>query len=225
MKFGMLVTSNLFAAMGVEPELGRSFRADEDQVPGRDAVIVLDHSLWEQQFSADRSILGRKVRLNGIEFTVIGVAPDRFTGMSELIRPAFYAPLTMYPRLSADAKALESRSARNLSVKGRLKPGVSMAQAQAELTTLARNLQRTYPDTNKNQDMVVRTELQTRIDQDPIDAVLSAMLLMLSAAVLLVACINVASLLTSRAPARAKGDGSTSGNRRWTNSLSSPIDH
>ena len=204
MKFGMLVTSNLFAAMGVEPELGRSFRADEDQVPGRDAVIVLDHSLWEQQFSADRSILGRKVRLNGIEFTVIGVAPDRFTGMSELIRPAFYAPLMMYPRLSADAKALESRSARNLSVKGRLKPGVSMAQAQAELTPLARNLQRTYPDTNKNQDMVVRTELQTRIDQDPIDAALSAMLLMLSAAVLLVACINVASLLTSRAPARAK---------------------
>ncbi|HXA64055.1 MAG TPA: ABC transporter permease [Bryobacteraceae bacterium] len=204
MKFGMLVTSNLFAAMGVEPELGRSFRADEDQVPGRDAVIVLDHSLWEQQFSADRSILGRKVRLNGIEFTVIGVAPDRFTGMSELIRPAFYAPLMMYPRLSADTKVLESRSARNLSVKGRLKPGVSMAQAQAELTTLARNLQRTYPDTNKNQDMVVRTELQTRIDQDPIDAVLSAMLLMLSAAVLLVACMNVASLLTSRAPARAK---------------------
>ena len=204
MKFGMLVTSNLFAAMGVEPELGRSFRADEDQVPGRDAVIVLDHSRWEQQFSADRSILGRKVRLNGIEFTVIGVAPDRFTGMSELIRPAFYAPLMMYPRLSADGKVLESRSARNLSVKGRLKPGVSMAQAQAELTTLARNLQRTYPDTNKNQDMVVRTELQTRIDQDPIDAVLSAMLLMLSAAVLLVACINVASLLTSRAPARAK---------------------
>ncbi len=204
MKFGMLVTSNLFAAMGVAPELGRSFRAEEDQVPGRDAVVVLDHSLWEQQFSADRSILGRKVRLNGIEFTVIGVAPDRFTGMSELIRPAFYAPLMMYPRLSADANALESRSARNLTVKGRLKPGVSMAQAQAELTTFARNLQRTYPDTNKNQDMVVRTELQTRIDQDPIDAALSAMLLMLSAAVLLVACINVASLLTSRAPARAK---------------------
>jgi putative ABC transport system permease protein len=204
MKLGMLVTSNLFAAMGVEPELGRSFRADEDQVPGRDAVVILDHSLWEQQFSADRSILGRKILLNGIEFTVIGVAPDRFTGMSQLIRPAFYVPLMMYPRLAADPKALDSRSARNLSVKGRLKPGVSMGQAQAELTAFARNLQQTYPDTNKNQDMVVRTELETRIDQDPIDAALSAMLLMLSAAVLLVACINVASLLTSRAPARAK---------------------
>jgi predicted permease len=204
MKFGVLVTSNLFAVMGVEPELGRSFRADEDLVPGRDAVVVLDHALWEQQFSADPSILGRKVRLNGIEFTVIGVTPDRFTGLNQMIRPAFYAPLMMFPRLSADPKALESRSARNLSVKGRLKPGVSMAQAQAELTTFAQNLQKAYPDTNKNQDMVVRTELETRIDQDPIDAALSAMLLMLSAAVLLVACINVASLLTSRAPARAK---------------------
>ncbi len=204
MKFGMVVSSNLFAAMGVEPELGRSFRADEDQVPGRDAVVVLDHSFWEEQFSGDRNILGRKVRLNGIEFTVIGVAPERFTGMSPLIHPTFYVPLMMYPRLAADPKALDSRSARNFAVKGRLKPGVSMAQAQAELTAFARSLQRTYPDTNKNQDMVVRTELETRIDQDPIDAALSAMLLMLSAAVLLVACINVASLLTSRAPARAK---------------------
>jgi len=204
MKFGVLVTSNLFAVMGVEPELGRSFRPDEDLVPGRDAVVVLDHSLWAQQFSADPSILGRKVRLNGIEFTVVGVTPERFTGLNQMIRPAFYAPLMMFPRLSADPRALESRSARNLTVKGFLKSGVSMAQAQAELTTFARNLQRAYPDTNKNQDMVVRTELETRIDQDPIDAALSAMLLMLSAAVLLVACINVASLLTSRAPARAK---------------------
>ena len=204
MKFGVLVTSNLLGAMGVEPELGRSFRPDEEQVPGRDAVVILDHSLWEKQFDGDLSILGRKVRMNGIEFTVIGVTPDRFTGMNQMIRPALYAPLMMYPRLSGNPKALESRGARDLSVKGRLKSGVSMAQAQAELTTFAQNLQRAYPDTNKNQSMVVRTELQTRIDQDPIDAALSAMLLTLSAAVLLVACINVASLLTSRAPARSK---------------------
>ena len=203
MKYGMLVTSNLFAAMGVEPELGRSFRPDEDQVPGRDAVVILDHALWEQQFAADPSILGRKVRLNGIEFTVIGVAPDRFTGMSPVIRPAFYAPLMMYPRLTANPKALESRGNRDLSVKGRLKPGVSMAQAQAELTTFAQNLQRAYPDTNKNQNGGPdRAANQNR--SGSYRRRLSAMLLTLSMAVLLVACINVAGLLTSRAPARAK---------------------
>jgi macrolide transport system ATP-binding/permease protein len=108
MKLGMLVTANLFGAMGVEPELGRSFRPEEDQVPGRDAVVVLDHALWEQQFAANPSILGQKVRLNGIEFTVIGVAPERFTGMAQLIRPAFYAPLMMYSRLTADPKKLEA---------------------------------------------------------------------------------------------------------------------
>ena len=82
MKFGVLVTSNLFDAMGVTPELGRAFRPDEDQVPGRDAVVILDHATWEQQFAADPSILGRKIRMNGIEFTVIGVTPNRFTGLS-----------------------------------------------------------------------------------------------------------------------------------------------
>jgi putative ABC transport system permease protein len=204
MKYGMAVSGNFFTTMGVEPQMGRGFRPDEDQVPERDAVLVLDYSTWEQQFAADRSVLGRKIRLNGIEFTVIGVTPEPFTGVSQLIRPAFYFPMMMFPRVSALPKALEARDNRSFSVKGRLRPGVSMTEAQAELNAFARNLERSYPVTNKNQNMVVRTELQTRIDADPIDSALSAMLLTMSLAVLLVACINVASLLTSRAPARAK---------------------
>src|SRR5262249_48266500 len=138
--------------------------------------------LWEQQFASDRSVLGREVRLNGIGFTVIGVTPERFTGMSSLVRPAFYVPAMMYSRLTANPKALEARDNRSFTVKGRLRPGVTMAEAQAELNAFARNLERTYPATNKNQNMVVRTELQTRIDSDPIDAALSAMLMTLSMA-------------------------------------------
>ena len=190
--------------MGVAPELGRTFRPDEDQAPGRDAVVVLDYKLWEQQFAADRSILGKKVRLNGMEFTVIGVAPERFVGMDQYVRPAFYVPLMMEATFSPNPKVLEARDSRNMTVKGYLKPSVSLAQAQSELTAFAKDLERAHPDTNKNQSMVVRTEMQARIDQDPIDAQLIAMLLTLSGAVLLVACANVASLLTSRAPARAK---------------------
>ncbi|HEY6342763.1 MAG TPA: ABC transporter permease [Bryobacteraceae bacterium] len=204
MKLGLAVSGNFFTTMDVEPQIGRAFRSEEDQVPGRDAVVVLDHSLWERQFASDRSILGRPVRLNGIDFTVVGIAPESFTGMSSTIHPAFYVPLAMYPRLTASPRALEARDNRIYSVKGRLRPGVSPAQAQEELNAFAGNLERLYPATNKDQSMAIRTELGIRIDQDPIDAPLSAMLLTLSVAVLVVACINVASLLTSRAPARAK---------------------
>jgi predicted permease len=204
MKYGMAVSGNFFRTMGVEPEIGRGFRPEEDQVPGRDAIAILDHSLWAQQFGADRSILGREVRLNGIAFAVIGVVPESFTGTSQLIRPAFYIPMMMFPGLTANLRALERRDNREFSVKGRLRPGISMAAAQGELTAFSRNLERTYPATNKDKNLVIRTELEARIDADPIDAALSAMLMTLSMAVLIVACINVASLLASRAPARAK---------------------
>ena len=76
LRIGMLVSGNFFSVMRVEPRLGRTFRSDEAQVPGRDAVVILGHDFWEQQFGGERSILGRKVLLNGIEFTVIGVAPE-----------------------------------------------------------------------------------------------------------------------------------------------------
>src|SRR5262249_25251991 len=79
LKLGLLVSSNFFNAMGVEPELGRAFRPDEDQVPGRDAVVVLSHNLWKDDFASDRSILGRRVQLSGTEFSVVGIAPQRFT--------------------------------------------------------------------------------------------------------------------------------------------------
>ena len=147
--------------------------------------------------------------------------------MSELNSPSILCAAHDSPSpVLADTKVLESRSARNLSVKGRLKPGVSMAQAQAELTTLARNLQRTYPDTNKNQDMVVRTELQTRIDQDPIDAVhigYAAHVIRRHAVGSLHQCSE--SVDQQPAPARAKEDGSLRlAIGAGQNSLSSPID-
>lgn len=203
---GMLVSGNFFDVMGVEPELGRAFRPEEDQVQGRDAVVVISHSLWEKQFSSDPAILGRRVLLSGIEFTVIGVAPQRFTGMNQYVRSDFYAPLMMWPRLASNPKfnPLEDRSMRNVTIKGRLKPDVTMEHAQTELSVIAKDLERAYPDTNRDRGLIVRTELQTRLAQSPPDAMLIAMLTTLAAAVLFVACANVAGLLTSRAPARAK---------------------
>ena len=203
---GLLVSGNFFSVMGVEPALGRAFLPEEHEVPGRDAVVMLSHRLWEQQFASDPSILGKKVQLSGVEFTVIGVAPESFTGMNQFVRADFYAPLMMWPRLSGDLneRPLEDRSRRSVNIKGRLKPDVNMSRAQAELDLIAKDLEREYPDTNKNRGLIVRTELQTRIAQSPPDATLIAMLTTLALAVLFVACANVAGLLTSRAPARAK---------------------
>ncbi len=202
---GMMVSGNFFTVMGVEPELGRNFRPEENEVPGRDAVVILSHSLWQQHFGADPSILGRRVQLTGIEFTIVGVAPETFTGMNQFVRSDFYVPLMMWPRLGdPKARPLEDRSIRSLNIKGRLKSGVSLANAQTELSVIATDLERAYPETNRNRGLVVRTELQTRIAQSPPDATLIAMLTTLAAAVLFVACANVAGLLTSRAPARAR---------------------
>jgi putative ABC transport system permease protein len=206
LKMGMLVSENLFSVMGVEPMLGRAFTADEHRVPGRDAVIILGDTLWAQEFGSDAGVLGRTVGINGHDFTVIGVAPPSFTGLNQYVRSDFYVPLMMSSRLITDPQAgsLEARDARNLSLKGRLGDGVSQAQAQSELTGIAANLQRAYPDTNKNRDLVIRTELQARMAQSPPDSMLIAMLSTLALAVLFVACANVAGLLTSRAPIRAR---------------------
>jgi hypothetical protein len=167
-------------ASGVTPTIGRDFRADEDQVPGRDAVIILGHTLWEQEFDADPGVLGRRVRISGLDFTVVGITPRSFTGMDQFARYDFYVPLMMSPRLIADPRtgSLEVRDARNLTLKGRLKAGVSHSSAQAELDNIAADLERAYPATNKNRRLAVRTELQERIaesagcdvDRDAVDA-------------------------------------------------------
>jgi macrolide transport system ATP-binding/permease protein len=205
LRMGSEVTENFFDVMGVKPELGRTFRPEEDQVPGRDAVIVLSHDLWQQECAGDRSVLGREVRLNGVSFTVIGVMPERFTGSEHWLYSAFYVPLTMRPRLDGDSRdVLNSRDLRFFTLKGRLKRGVPISRARAELAALGKSLEQAYPATNKNQSMDVRTEVDSQIKRAPEITVFLGMLIVLAAAVLLVACANVAGLLTSRAPARAR---------------------
>jgi len=133
LKIGLLISGNLLPLMGVEPTIGRAFRPEEDEVPGRDAVVILGRTMWEQEFAADGGVLGRTVRINGVPFTIIGVAPASFTGMDRYVRYDFFIPLMMSPRVIADSKAasLEARDVRNLTLKGRLKPGVSRLRRRA----------------------------------------------------------------------------------------------
>jgi predicted permease len=201
---GMLVSGNLFDVMGVKPMLGRGFRADEDQVPGRDPVVVLSYDFWTGALRADPSAIGRHVRLNGIAFTVIGVAPAAFTGLDQYFRPEMYVPLAMLQELSGSAQAdeLEKRDQRGLQVKGRLAPGATIETTQAELQTLAAGLAKAYPETNRDQSVIVVTEFRARTISDPPDAALVALLMSLAGLVLMVACANLANLLLGRARAR-----------------------
>src|SRR5205085_11283674 len=138
-KGGQLVSGNFFRVLGVEPQVGRGFRDDEDAVPGRDAVIVLGRDFWHHDFGADPAVVGRKVRLNGAEFTIVGVAPESFTGLLTFSRPDFYAPLAM-ARVFAitERDFFEDREARELGVKARLRPGATVQQARGELAVMAR---------------------------------------------------------------------------------------
>jgi len=204
-KGGMMVSGNYFRVLGVEPRLGRGFREDEDQVPGRDAVVVLGPDFWKREFASDPSVLGRTVRLNGTQFTVIGVAPDTFPGMLTFARPDFYVPLAMARVFTTNLQKnfFENRDDRELNVKARLKPGTTLKQARNELDVLAKNFESEYPKINRNRGAAVYTHFQTRTIEDD-NWKFSVIFVMLALAVLLVACTNVAGLLLSRARARTR---------------------
>ena len=205
MRMGLIVSDNFFHVLGVEPTLGRSFTAEETRVPGRDGVVVLAYDFWRNQFASDRSVIGRGIRLNGIDFTVVGVAPESFTGVDQYIRPALFVPVMMKQRLDASKdNPLENRGNHDYTVKARLKPGVSLTTAKAEMATIWNNLQQSYPDINRGRKADVKTEIQARFQQDRYDAILVMFLMGLVALVLIIACANVANLLLARANSRAR---------------------
>jgi predicted permease len=202
---GQGVSGNFFQVLGVPPALGRMFRNDEDEAPGRDPVVVLSHDTWTERFESDPDIVGRIVRLGGRDLTVIGVAPASFNGTYLVLHPAFYVPLAMTDLLAGSPPNVrDSRGIRSVLVKGRLKPGVSIEQANDEANIIAADLERMYPETNRGFRYLVRSDFRARVEERGPSAPGAAMLLTLAVVVLLVACANVAGLLVSRAPARMR---------------------
>ena len=190
--FSALVTPNFFDTLGVKPALGRSFAADED-LPGKNQVVVLSHGLWERRFGSDPSIVGREIKLNGTTFSVIGVMGKqvRFPVATWL-----WTPLTFSPQERAD------RANHSVQLVARLKDGVSESQARAELQTIAAHLAEKYPRTNQGWGVIVQP-LRRFITGD-FNRDYAMLLLYAVFFVLLIACANVMNLQFARMSGRHK---------------------
>ncbi len=189
-------TANYFSVIGVAPELGRTFAAGEDQ-PGRDRVVLLDHRFWERKFGSDPNIIGKTIRLNGEEHTVIGVLASRFQLMS--FRSEVWLPLV----LDESQQSAAARQTRTLYLFARLKPGVTLDRAQVNTRTLGSLAAQSFPDTESGWGANCLT-LQDYGIRDFNAG--SAFVILLSAVgfVLLIACANIAGLLLARATSRGK---------------------
>lgn len=199
------VTGNFFDVLGVKPVLGRTFNADEqDERIGAHPVTVLSERLWRRKFQADPQIIGRKIFINHQPLTVIGVVPGEFRGTMNGLNYDLWVPLTMRPQLSGEGNWLARRGSRPLQLFARMKPGVTLPQAQAELAAIAQRLGEQFPQTNRAIGARALTLWDAPDGATNIMRGMLQVLLAVGGVVLLIVCANVANLLLARAIARQK---------------------
>jgi predicted permease len=204
--FAELVTGDYFDTLGMTPALGRFTGAQEDRTPGGDPVIVIGYGMWQRRFGGNASVIGRVVYINERPFTIIGVAPPAFKGVNAIFGPDLWIPSMMaadvLPAPSRDA--LRQRNKPLFTGIARLRPGVSRAQAEANVKTIAASLQAEYPDSHASRTVALLPMSDAALGVYFRQQLLfgSMVLAAIVALVLLIACSNVASLLLARAAAR-----------------------
>ncbi|HTQ80863.1 MAG TPA: ABC transporter permease, partial [Thermoanaerobaculia bacterium] len=203
---GELVSAGYFPLLGVRPLLGRTFLPEEDRIAR--PVVVLAEGLWRRRFGADRGILGRAIRLNGRELTVVGVAPAGFYGTSFVARADFWVPAGLHAQILSRRLQLfwDLRRALGFTAVGRLRPGVHLAQARAALSALSERLAREYPDADRNRSAALLPLHQALLNPNDRAGYVrgGGLLATMVGLILLIACANLANMLLVRAAGRRK---------------------
>src|SRR6516162_1414500 len=199
---GSVVSSNYFDALGVHPILGRGFEPAEDTGRNAHPVTVISYWVWKERFYSDPSVIGKTQILNGVPHTIIGVAPEGFYGTFVGWPIQFWVPVSMQELFEPGGYKLEDRNARWIEGFARLKDGVTIEQAQEELSTIAKHLEAQYPVTNRGHDIKIlplwKAPFNGAVEMLPILEITLAVVFF----VLLIACSNVSNLLMVRSFAR-----------------------
>ena len=202
--WGYLVTGNYFDVLGVRAVRGRLLGPQDDRVPGGHPVAVLSYACWQKRFGGDPTVIGRVVKFNSMDFTVLGVTPRDFFGTELYYTPEVFFPIMMQRQLEGGGGYLENRDVGNTFVVGRLKAGVTMAQAESALNGIARQLSEEYPKQDAGMKIVLTPPgLAGNYLRGAVIG-FTTILFGVSGLVLLVACTNLASILLARASDRRK---------------------
>jgi macrolide transport system ATP-binding/permease protein len=199
---GSIVSANYFDAIGVHPILGRGFEPGEDVGSNAHPVTVISYQLWKGRFQGDPAIIGKTQRLNGIDHTIVGVAPAGFLGTFVGWGMQFWVPTSMEETFEGGGYKLEDRGARWIEAFVRLKPGVTSEQAQQEMSAIAKRLETDYPATNRGRGIQLWPLWQTPFNNARTLLPTLGIMLVVVVFVLLIACANVGNLLLVRSFAR-----------------------
>jgi putative ABC transport system permease protein len=205
--YGQLVSGNYFSACRLRPALGRFLRPDEVDRPGTEPVAVISYSLWQSRFTGAADVVGRTIRVNGRDLTVVGVAPRRFQGTVLGLSFDLWVPATMASVLVEGSPDMQNRASRGYAAMGQLRRGVSEASVQSELDRVMAALAQEFPESNRNMRAEVLTFWNAPRGPQRLFAAALAVLQGLMLLLLLAVCGNTATLVLARASARHREMG------------------